>query len=436
MEIGDYPSEKTHISRLARMMGDEVRNVTQFVTIADKDNEMYYYDDTGKVWRPDGEILIWKIVASKHPDIKKPQLNDIIHYVRSLSLKMQKGFHPPKGWVSFQNQSLDSSHNYCEEFDTHKDYIINRYPIRYDRKAVCPQFSKFLNQVLPDVEDRMMLLECMAMPLIPHFNFEKAVMFIGTTAANGKSTIMKIMSELFGSDNCVHISLQDLIFNRFMGQQLDNKLINTYADINAKKINDLDKFKLFISGDPVTVEKKGGHPYVIEPYAKHFFSTNTLPEIEEDNNAVYRRFIIIEFPISFVGKEDRGLFEKLTTKEELEGIMYLLLRIAKRLEKNKQFTYEQTPNEIRMRWKEQSNAVFELIEKSGLINKKPDRRVTTQEFYTAYVKFCTEKRYTIRTNNTVSRQVTKLGYQFQKSNNKKYWLGLSIPKISEGQNIL
>ena len=261
-------------------------------------------------------------------------------------------------------------------------------------------------------------------------------MFIGTSSANGKSTIMKIMNKLYGSDNSVAISLQDLIYNRFMGQQLDNKLINCYADINAKKIIDLDKFKLFISGDSVTVERKGGHPYLIEPYAKHYFSTNTLPEIEEDNTAVYRRFIIIEFPISFEQNKDLGLFDKLTTKEELEGIMYLLLRIAKRLEKNRQFTYEQTPDEIRMRWKEQSNAVFELIEKSGMINKKPDRRIPIQEFYTSYIKFCKEKRYTIRTNNTVSRQVSKLGYATQKSNGVKYWLGLSATQINEGQKVL
>lgn len=435
MEIGDYPSDKTHMSRIAQVIGDQVRNTTQFVTIADKDNEIYFYDDKCKVWRENAELLIWKIISMKYPHVKKAQLNDVIHFVKGLSLTNKKKFKSPDGWISFQNQSLDAIHNYCDCFDTHTDFIINRFPVRYDKKAVCPQFSRFLNQILPDVEDRMMLLECMAMPLIPHFNFEKAIMFIGTSSANGKSTIMKIMKKLYGADNTVAISLQKLIFNRFMAQKLDNKLINCYADINDQKISDLAEFKLFVSGDSVTVERKNGHPYEIEPYAKHYFSTNTLPEIEEDNTAVYRRFIIIEFPISFEDKKDLGLLDKLTTKEELEGIMYLLLRIAKRLEKNRQFTYEQTPDEIRMRWKEQSNAVFELIEKSGMIHKKPDKRITTLEFYTAYIKFCKEKRYTIRTNSTVSRQVTKLGYQFQKSNNKKYWLGLDLPQINEGQKV-
>jgi putative DNA primase/helicase len=283
--------------------------------------------------------------------------------------------------------------------------------------------------VLPDYEDRCTLLEVMSMVLIPQINFEKAGMFIGKTSANGKSTILRLMSKLFGSNNIVSISLQDLIYDRFMGQRLDGKFLNIYADINDKKITDLDKFKLFVSGDSITVQKKNGHPYQIIPNAKHFFSTNTLPEIQEDNNAVYRRFVIIEFPNSFEGKEDFDLFEKLTTPEELEGIMWLLIRTAQRLSRKRQFTFKQTPNEIRMRWKQQSNAVYEMVEKStGFIIKKSDGRISRQEFHTQYAKFCTSKHYTINSPGTVTRQVEKLGYKSHKSNGVWYWPGLDVPK--------
>lgn len=273
------------------------------------------------------------------------------------------------------------------------------------------------------------------MVLIPHINFEKAVMFIGTSSTNGKSTIFKLMCKLFGERNVVSISLQDLINNRFMGQKLDGKLLNIYADINDRKITDLDKFKLFVSSDSITVERKNGHPYEIIPKAKHFFSTNTLPEIQEDNNAVYRRFIIIDFPISFEGKEDFDLFDKLTTKEELDGIMWLLLRTASRLARNRQFTFKQTPNEIRMRWKQQSNAVFEMIERSrGFIIKKSDGRISRANLHTKYIEFCTSKHYTIRTPGTVTRQIEKLGYKSHKSNGVWYWLGLDIPKEGTNKN--
>ncbi len=411
----------------AQKIGHELVDQTYFITIADQDHEMFYYNKKARIWRENGVDFIWKFIATKYPALSKAMLNEVIHYIQGQTLLPRWKFQPPDGWIAFENQCIDTIHNYADEFDTPDLYIRNKFPVRVDKRATCPKFSRFLNQILPDYEDRCTLLEIMSTVLIPHINFEKAGMFIGTSSTNGKSTILKLMRKLFGERNIVSIPLQSLIENRFMGQKLDGKLLNIYADINDKKITDLDKFKLFVSGDSITVERKNGHPYEIIPKTKHFFSTNTLPEIQEDNNAVYRRFIIIEFPISFEGKEDFDLFGKLTTKEELEGIMWLLLRTAKRLARNRQFTFKQTPNEIRMRWKRQSNAVFDMIEKSrDFIIKKSDGRMSRAEFYTKYVKFCKSKNYTIQTPGTVTRQVEKLGYESQKSNGTWYWLGLAM----------
>ena len=420
----------------AQKIGHELIEQTWFITIADQNHEMFYYDKKAKIWRENGTDFIWKFVATQYPALSNAMLNEVVHYIQGQTLLPREKFQPPNGLLAFENCCIDAIHNYADEFDSSDLYIRNRFPVRVDKKATCPKFSKFLNQVLPDYEDRCTLLETMSMVLIPHINFEKAVMFIGTSSTNGKSTIFKLMYNLFGERNIVSISLQDLINNRFMGQKLDGKLLNIYADMNDKKITDLDKFKLFVSGDSITVERKNGHPYEIIPKAKHFFSTNTLPEIQEDSNAVYRRFIIIDFPVSFEGKEDFDLFDKLTTKEELEGIMWLLLRTATRLARKRQFTFKQTPNEIRMRWKQQSNAVFEMIEKSrGFIIKKSDGRVSRASFHTKYIEFCTSKHYTIRTPSTITRQVEKLGYKSHKSNGVWYWLGLDIPKeITEDNN--
>jgi len=420
----------------AQKIGYELVDLTWFVTIADKDHEMFYYDKKAKIWREDGESIIWQFIAKKYPALSKPMLNEVIHFIQGQTLLRKEEFQPPKGFLAFENQCIDAIHNYVDEMDSSDYYIRNNFPVRVDKKATCPKFSRFLNQVLPNYEDRCTLLELMSMILIPHINFEKAVMFIGKSSANGKSTILRLMSRLFGSDNIVSISLQDLINDRFMGQRLDGKYLNIYADINDKKIDDLDKFKLFVSGDSITVQKKNGHPYQIVPRAKHFFSTNTLPEIKEDNNAVYRRFVIIEFPNSFEGREDFDLFDKLTTKKELEGIMWLLIRTAQRLSRKRQFTFKQSPNEIRMRWKQQSNAVFEMIEKSmGFIIKKNDDKISRQEFHSQYAKFCTSKHYTVNSPGTVTRQMEKLGYKSHKSNGVWYWLGLDVPAIKDSKQI-
>ncbi len=240
----------------AQKIGHELIEQTYFITIADRDHEMFYYDKKARIWRENGSDFIWKFVAEKYPALSKAMLNEIIHYIQGQTLLPRVKFEPPQGLLVFENQCIDAIHNYADEFDGPDLYIRNKFPIKVNKKATCPKFSRFLNQVLPDYEDRCTLLEALSMVLIPQINFEKAVMFIGKSSANGKSTILRLINKLFGKDNIVSISLQDLIEDRFMGQRLDGIFLNIYADINDRKINDLGKFKLFISGDSITVQKK------------------------------------------------------------------------------------------------------------------------------------------------------------------------------------
>jgi putative DNA primase/helicase len=61
-------------------------------------------------------------------------------------------------------------------------------------------------------------------------------------------------------------------------------------------------------------------------YAKLIFSTNKIPETEDESDAYFRREIILSFPNRFEdGKgADPNLLNKLTTEEELSGIFNVL----------------------------------------------------------------------------------------------------------------
>jgi putative DNA primase/helicase len=74
--------------------------------------------------------------------------------------------------------------------------------------------------------------------------------------------------------------------------------------------------------------------------AKLLFSANALPKTKVYDEAFYNRWIIIPFMNSMLGKEDPKLTEKLTSPEELSGIINLALAGLKRLKDNGwKFTY-------------------------------------------------------------------------------------------------
>ena len=411
----------------------------EFRTERDVNSYFWTYDPEKKIWINDADLIIRDYIVKKdkgvYADLKESVKGDIIRYIKDKSFIPPERFQSQDGVIAFKNCVLDAKNGYKKIEDKPECYLKSRIPVNYNPKATCPEFLKFINSSIPEIEDRINLFECLAMIFIPHINFEKAVMFIGV-AASGKSTIFKLLREIVGQHNTVSLSIQDILENRFAAERLVNKKINVYADMSNKTIKDFNRFKMIISGDQITVEPKGKQSYEIVPEAKHFFSTNNLPELNEDHDAVWRRFQIVDFPISFAEKKDLGLYARLTTEKELEGIVNLLLKTAQNMVRNGHLTHEQELSDVRMRWMLQSNAVHEMIEKSGLVKKQSDQRIDHKRFYELYIRFCKSKRYTIKTQRTVALQIQKLGFESQKSSSQRYWLGLQEITTKDGQSVL
>jgi putative DNA primase/helicase len=100
------------------------------------------------------------------------------------------------------------------------------------------------------------------------------------------------------------------------------------------------------SGDRISAEHKHQNSFEFEPHAKLIFSANRLPIPAEDidDASYYKRWIIIEFALReycfFCRKKivmDRDLIDKLTTEEELSGLLNVVLIAAKRLLTRRRF---------------------------------------------------------------------------------------------------
>ena len=106
------------------------------------------------------------------------------------------------------------------------------------------------------------------------------------------------------------------------------------------------------------MEKKGKEHFNMKNHAKMFYSCNQLPEINDDTDAAFRRFIITEWNQQFLGnKANKNLFNELTTEDELSGILNLLIHKARQVSVQQKLSYEQSTEELRMGWKEHANPI-------------------------------------------------------------------------------
>jgi putative DNA primase/helicase len=249
----------------------------------------------------------------------------------STTIRNMQGYNNNNRLLNLENCVLNLDD--MDRYEHSPDFkLLTKLPVNYDPFAGCPLFMEFLGQAV-DKRYFNVVSEMMGYTLWPDYNAHKAFMFLGPKRT-GKSTLIRVIEALNGHDNCSHVSLQDLVSQRFARARLFSNRINTYGDLPATAMSDVGIFKNVTGGDEIDAEYKGTQIFSFRNTAKLIYSANRLPALKVDDDAFYNRWIIIPFGNSFFGHEDTHLTEKLTTPEELSGILNFALSGLARLKTN------------------------------------------------------------------------------------------------------
>jgi len=84
---------------------------------------------------------------------------------------------------------------------------------------------------------------------------------------------------------------------------------------------DATKLKRWTGGNWVTCAHKYGKPFSYQPQFKIWLSSNYPLQLDADDTAGWTRVQVIEFPNSYVGREDKTLKERMRSTEILEGVL-------------------------------------------------------------------------------------------------------------------
>ena len=126
-------------------------------------------------------------------------------------------------------------------------------------------------------------------------NHRYCLMFHGDTNT-GKSTIANMIKKIVGEGNTSSVGFKLLVGNNFAGSQIWDKMVNISTETGAEKVDDITKFKEFISfDDSVFVESKGVDGISVVPRCNFVFCMNEVPMVPGGGaNAFYDRIIFME----------------------------------------------------------------------------------------------------------------------------------------------
>lgn len=392
----------------ARYNAAELLSDAYYWANLEENDVLYAYGADCGFYKPTGEKRVRELLVSNlREEYAKSEKNEILDQLRGRHTVSQDEMGGPAYYVPVRNGVLDVEPPALtlEDHDpSHR--FLGAVDVEYDPDADCPQFRAFLNDVVQTDGQRKKLQEYAGYTLmhwgLPH---HKALFLVGPTAS-GKSTFLDAIRGVLGEDTVVSLTPQELTGERFAGAELFQSWANFRNDIPSSLIEDTGAFKEITAGDSIKAEQKFKDPFRFEPTAKHLFSANQLPDAETDDEAFYRRVLLVPFPSTVPRAErDPHLDEKL--QAEQPGILNWMLEGLQRLIQQGQFTNDRTPGETQRTWEKWGNTVDRFRE--VCLVKDEDNTLPKQTAYQAYHNYCEAENLPAETQHKMTRRLKKDG---------------------------
>src|SRR5579862_4244927 len=303
-----------------------------------------------------------------------------------------KGRPRPGDLISCRNGLLDIT---TRKLMPASPLFFNRtsLPIDYDPAAPKPVlWHKFLMEVFADREPLVSLLQELFGYTLSGDTSQHAVVHLWGVTRAGKGTVLRVLTDLVGEENCHSPSIVEL-GGRFGLQGCLAKSLITITDMDTDNRSELGAAAVCInkiSGeDRVSVERKNITPWSGRLPGRIWMASNDLPDFGGHATALAARLAILPFDVSFLGREDRELTNKEGTgklQQELPGILNWSLDGLDSLRKRGRFVEPQASVESKFRMLYASEPVRGFVEEKCVLD--PDAGIDKATLYPLYVEYC------------------------------------------------
>jgi len=402
-----------------------------FKTMADNHKEIRYYHDGCYVLN--GETVISIECEKLVPECSKYKVSEITGIIQRRTFTDREKFNRDFSKVSINDRILNLDTFKLEPHDP-KFLTTFKLPVNYIQGFKCPlQFVSFLKDCLEPHDIITVIEEIANVLMLGRTNHEIAGMWIGS-GANGKSSMIKIITGIFGKENCSHVSLHSMQDDRFALVETYGKIVNLYGDISNRELDNLGLFKQLVSGETLRVQRKHQQPFNMEPFVKNFFSANEMPKIKDDSDAIFRRMPVTKWNNQFIpGVNLIEDIDKKILKAERDQIFSMIIENFKTLQRNGGFRYKQTIAQVRETIQRESDKTREFIEECFV--KEPNALILKDKLFEIYQKYNGDKQYEIFLKQRLGARLPTYGFigiqKKVKGKNDRYWKGFRINKESD-----
>ena len=291
-----------------------------YIFASDGHDPFLYDSDLGR-YVPANDRLRTILAAAMKRDWTPNRVRDVLIWYKDSAPRLWDT--PPLDRVNVLNGILDFESG---DLEPHSEDFLSPVQINaaWDPEAECPAIDRFVQRVFPyDAHD--VFYQLAGLFLTPNSRCQKAVLFLGSGASgSGKSVAIALLRTFLGPWNVSNVPLHDLTEGSFSLAELRGKLLNISADVPERDFDDTAVFKQIVDGQLATLRAPRKHrdPIEFQPFARLLASAARVPRSADNSLGYLRRWLAVPFDTTLDESNlDPGLLEKLTTPEELSGLL-------------------------------------------------------------------------------------------------------------------
>lgn len=301
--------------------------------------------------------------------------------------------------INLNNKTYDLKADCC--YDHKKEnYLTKILDYKYDPKAKCLRWEKFIREVLCDDKELINFIQQLVGYCLTGDSSEQYLFFLYGSGANGKSIFMRVLDELLGSyyrqspSNLLMTSASKATIRTDIAD-LKGYRVTATSETSGRRTFDPVLIKTLTGGDKVSERHLwAGHINFVNR-TKIFVIGNQKPKIQDNGHAIWRRMCLIPF-LHRVSKAEHETELKLMRqfKKELPGILnWAIEGYRNYVKQGSTLQFPRIIKEATDTYEIDSDKVLRFLTErclTGETVKKPSQLSVIHE---AYRKWCSPKKY-------------------------------------------
>lgn len=296
--------------------------------------------------------------------------------------------------IAFKNGILNIS-DFCKDEitllkPTPDLFTFATLPYSYDPKSWSKLFDEICKSMFNGDGDSIRLLaQWLGYNVVYDTSQEKFMMFVGQTRS-GKSTISDALAAMLGPEQCGTTSLP-MLANIHGLSSLIGKSTVIAGDIKgtirrAEMDAALENILRVTGRDKVPINPKFVAPYDTELPCRFTMAMNDLPMFTDHSRAIVARTLILNFPNSYVGREDFTLKDRLREEAAAGKLINFALWGLKDLREQGRFIEPEASRKKMTRFIELTSPMQAFVDECCYIDD--GAKIPKTQMYEAWREWC------------------------------------------------